>query len=125
MGPKPIKLSEEMVSMAKATQLLECSHCGCEMDEEQSADPRRDDCEDPICDSCWSDEYEFTCCWCGEYEHIDEQHKMLVIFEECGGLTEGVYSIDSGPYWTSNYLNMWFNPEALTYLGNLPRSLMS
>jgi hypothetical protein len=106
-------------------RLLECSHCGCEMDEEQSAAPRRDDCGDPMCDSCWTDKYEFTCCWCGEYEHIDEQHEVLVVFEECGGLTAGIYRINEGPYWTSDFFTMWFNLRALTHLGNLPGALIA
>ena len=104
-------------------KIVECQHCGNNLDFEERDDPRRDDCGDPICDECWSEKYEFNCCWCGEYEHIDEQHKMLVVFESCGGLEPGVYSIDSGPYWTSDYFSMWFNLDCLTRLGNLPRSL--
>jgi hypothetical protein len=114
-----------MVDSGKRRKLLECATCGEELDREQSSDPRRDDSGEAICDSCYSDEHEFNCCWCGEYDSVDVQHRMIVLFEECGRMDRGIYRIDSFPYYTSDYFNMWFNEYAMTRLGDVPKDLQA
>ncbi len=47
-----------------------CEWCGERLDDEEI--------EEKICDLCYHEHYEFTCCWCEEYEHEDYQHVYLV-----------------------------------------------
>lgn len=95
------------------TEVLKCSRCGGETDHLDDGD---------VCCSCWSEENEFECCLCGEYEHVDHQHKLLVIFEECGRTMPGIYKIIASPYWCSNYFDMWFFSDALERIADAPIS---
>jgi len=101
---------------------VECTRCGAELDEEESASPRLDsDVDDgAICDECWREHYCYTCYWCGEYEENTEQDKMLVISEECGGLPAGIYRIKRLPYFISNYFDMWWMTECLEFIRDVP-----
>ncbi len=89
-----------------------CDRCGEALDLEEADNPHRDEDDDgnetgePICDECYHENYEFTCCCCSEYGHVSDQHKMLVVFEEThsmGGpertVAPGIYRIKGRPYY--------------------------
>ena len=94
--------------MATATQeKMACSCCGNALDGEELENPqidRRDD--QPICDECFHEHFEFTCCDCCNYGDVDDQHNMLVVFNSVssmGGPTRevapGIYKIaEDGSY---------------------------
>ncbi len=103
---------------------VECGMCGELLDDEERLNSRLHEDGDLICDRCYTDEYEFTCYYCWEYAPIEDQHKMLVVNEECGGLKRGVYRIIDSPYYTSNYFNMWFNPECFEFVCAVPKDLL-
>lgn len=67
----------------------------------------------PVCDECWHEHFEFECIRCGNYDNNETQHRYLVILEECGGMKPGIYRT-LGSYWCSNYFDMWFNEWALS-----------
>ena len=83
-----------------------CSFCGDALDIEESGNPHTDPNDgEPVCDDCYHEHFEFTCCDCQEYGDVKDQHNLLVVFEEvdsCGGPTRkvapGVYRIKEGPY---------------------------
>jgi hypothetical protein len=108
------------VSPTEESFRQECPQCGAEMNKEEIDNPYRDTDGDLLCDECYHDRYEYTCCMCGNYEHIDNEGDYLVLFEKCGGLVRGVYRIKSRPYYTSNYFDMWWNLEALEKVRGLP-----
>jgi hypothetical protein len=99
---------------------MDCSWCGAQLGGDEIESPYRDTDGDLLCDECYHDNFEFTCCLCENYEHTDHQHDYLVIFEKCGGLARGVYRIKSFPYYTSNYFSMWWNRESLAKVHGLP-----
>src|ERR1700722_18101083 len=96
-----------------STRLKNCTSCGEPFDEEEREGPHYERTDKgknirsrPICDQCFHDEYEFTCCWCKEYGDVEDQHKMLVVFEECANfdnrdarILPGLYRITDGPYY--------------------------
>lgn len=94
----------------------ECTRCGEELDSEERESPRLDVDETAICDQCYHDNFEFTCSRCEGYGDNEDQHRYLVIFEECGGLRPGIYRINRKPYFISNYFDMWWIKESLSRL---------
>lgn len=87
----------------KTKKKVTCAFCGNDLSKEEIESPRLDDDGDSICDECYHEKYEFTCCDCQEYGHIDDQHEMLVVFEavhasEGGDVEPGIYRIIGGPY---------------------------
>ena len=104
-----------------------CPWCSQEFDDEERETPRLSG-DEPICDDCYQDEYEFACCDCQGYDEQEIQHKMLVVFvptsASCGDKVQpGVYSIIGGPYWTTDYFSSWLNAHRLVWLCSLPESL--
>ena len=105
-----------------------CSWCSHELDCEEREFPRTDADEDPICDNCHHQEYEFTCCNCEEYEDDEMQHKLLVVFTATSAshgdeVQPGIYNITGGPYWGTDYFSSWLYVEKLVWLCSLPESL--
>ncbi len=112
-----------MSGTPRQTQLLliapatSCSFCGNAFDEEESQSPSRDPNDgQSVCDRCYSDNFTFDCVRCGSEGDIEDQHRYLIILEECGGLGPGIYRINDRPYFTSNYFNMWWNVRCLSRL---------
>ena len=105
----------------------ECPWCGCDFDDEERESPRMSG-DDPICDQCYQDEYEFTCCRCEDYGEQDIQHELLVVFVATSSsygekVQPGLYTITGGPYWATDYFSSWLNPDKLIWLCSLPESL--
>lgn len=105
--------------MSGTQQTVACDWCGEELTLEEIENPPQD-VKEPICDNCYNEHFEFTCFWCGNYEHEDYQGDLLVIAKECGGLGPGVYRIKKRPYFTSNYFNMWWDTYALEKVRDIP-----
>lgn len=98
----------------------ECSYCGDDIShvwEETNFGPATDPNDgQAVCDDCFHEHFEFNCIRCGNSESDEDQHRYLLILEECGGLQPGIYAVTRRPYFTSNYFDMWWNKGALTYL---------
>ncbi len=106
---------------------LKCTRCGRDLDEEEAADPRRDeDVDDGIlCDECYHEHYEFECCRCGNYDHVKVQHRFLVVFVETNGLfgpvAPGLYRITEFPYYGGPIIgDGWLENHALERAGDIP-----
>lgn len=82
-----------------------CSLCGEEFNEEEVEDPYMEDGE-AICDNCYHDLNAFECCWCGEYDDIENQHNMIVVFDaKAARLNQpGVYRVSGNPYYRHSVL---------------------
>jgi hypothetical protein len=112
-----------------APRAIECRWCGNALSEEEADSPRRDDDNDPICDECWHNEYEFTCCWCQNYENVAHQD-YLVISEPTpamglgpgyGPLNMGVYKIVDSPYFGGPLIGLgYLFANALEFVADLP-----
>lgn len=109
---------------------IKCWYCDEPLDEEKAESPHTTPDGEPVCDECYHDHFEFTCCWCQEYGDAEDQHKLLVVFdaEEAfdadareRGLTAGLYRIAELPYYTSDYLSVWLNDHNLERIGPVPR----
>lgn len=53
-----------------------------------------------ICDECFHDEYEFSCCKCGNHEHTDRQDEIgnLLVVTDPSVAVRGIYLITAHPY---------------------------
>lgn len=86
-----------------------CGWCGSDLTPEELEYPASDfegnAFDEPICDECFHDHFEFTCNRCGNYEYEEFQHYWLVVFETDLGspreapITPGIYEIVSFPYY--------------------------
>lgn len=105
-----------------AQRVVACTSCGdalepCEIDHPRSPD------EPGLCDACYREFYEFTCCWCEGSEDLAYQHILLVVFDAAaaGISLPGVYRIDRMPYYSQPAIGagrLW--EDCLTWLGFLP-----
>jgi hypothetical protein len=114
----------ETTPEAEGTQIIiMCTSCGEELDQAERDAPLGGEHEAALCDECYREFYEFTCCWCEDDDDDDYQHVLLVVFdayEACIALP-GVYRIDAMPYFSQPLIGhgrLWDNQ--LTWLGYLP-----
>jgi hypothetical protein len=100
---------------------VECSYCGDPLDLEESQSPRIDPDDDtPVCDECWHDKFEFTCCRCCEYGDVADQHNLLIVFEDIGKVIPGVYKVIDRPYYTHAMIGSgWLHEWALERIADL------
>jgi hypothetical protein len=95
-----------MTTETETAAAAECSCCGEPLMPEEIEYPQTDTDGDGgnICNECYHEHYEFTCCRCCNYGHVDDQHEMLVVFEEqyahgkLSIIMPGVYRITGSPY---------------------------
>lgn len=98
-----------------------CGWCGEELSEEERENPFHDDAGEPICDECYSDHFEFRCCRCENYEHVDYQDEIgnLLVIQDDEGPEEvrvgtGIYRILKHPYYQVELLGPdWAYRESL------------
>ena len=116
--------------MSKAQKIIatHCTWCSCEFDEEEKENPRADCDNNPICDDCYHNEYEFTCCYCEDSGDNDNQHKMAVVFVPTRAawgddIPVGIYRVRGGPYWGHNYFSSWLYSDKIEYICTLPDEL--
>lgn len=109
------------------TTATKCSSCGEDLGQEEAESPRLDDDDgEPICDDCYHEHYEFTCCCCEEYGHVDDQHKLLVVFEETSDVKPGVYKVIRTPYVTHAMIGEgWLHPGALERIADVNPDMSS
>lgn len=103
------------------TVVTKCFWCDRELDDEEYESPQVCDGE-VTCDECYRRKYCFDCCRCQEYEDNevrDKPGRLLVVFDadEAGLPVSGLYEIVEWPYYTSDMFSMWFNREAIRYVG--------
>jgi len=95
-----------------------CEWCGRRLTDEEIEYPNSKD--ERICDECHHEHYEFTCCWCEEYENKDYEEKYVVLTEPTEGLhselSPGVYEVVKRPYFRGD----WYLESALRRLGDVP-----
>ena len=107
--------------------ICRCWYCGQRLDKDEEEQLYLDKAQhgDLFCYQCYHEKFEFTCCHCQEYDHIDNRPKMLVVFEpEDAGLPAGwkpgVYEILHLPYYADGMIEVFIYKWALAYLGPLP-----
>jgi len=104
-----------------------CEWCGSAFDDPaERDDPRRDANGEPICDQCYEDEFQYRCCWCGEYEEIEHRHKLVVVAEPQGfrpRIYRGIYRIVSLPYYADGMIQGWLFAHALKKICPLPEGI--
>lgn len=106
--------------MAETLTETACTCCGSDLDRDELESPNLDGDGDPICDQCYHDKYEFTCCCCEEYGDVKDQHKMLVVFEKIGGVQPGIYGIVEFPYYTQGLIGSgWLHLSSLKRIGDV------
>ena len=98
---------------------MECSCCGEVLEEDADGDPY-DYGEEELCNDCYHEKYEFTCCACEEYGHVNDQHKFVVVFDREAGVEPGIYRIIDTPYYVDAILYSWLLSRSLTLLASLP-----
>jgi hypothetical protein len=98
-----------------------CSYCGNNLSEDELENPLTDKDGDLMCDECYNDHYEFTCCLCQEHGDVAEQHKMVVVFdEEEAGVPTGVYRVIDPDYYLADLLGSgWLHDWALERIGDV------
>src|SRR5690606_34937634 len=74
------------------------------------------------CDECFRRLFTFHCCKCNDYEHNDNQHRYMVVFdEEEAGIPRGVYRIIDKPYHISAMVGSgWLCNGSLLRVGEVP-----
>ena len=97
--------------------MSKCTRCEELLKGEELESPCHDDDDGKIlCDRCYRERYMFTCYVCENDGHVSQQGRGHLLIandaEECG-MSRGIYKIKECPYYTHNYFNMWFHPEAL------------
>ncbi len=95
-----------------------CEWCEERLTDEEIEYPR--DSIQTICDECYHEHYEFTCCWCQEYDHVDHQHVYLILTEEFDDLQSGIYKIVDFPYFVDGMITGWFIRSSLERICDLP-----
>lgn len=101
-----------------------CTYCGVNLDSEQIQNPRTDKDGDIMCDECYQEHYEFSCCWCQDSDHIDHQHKMLIVDDEKSAkLPRGVYEITTIPYYCDEIITSRLYKWALNRIADVPEDL--
>lgn len=104
-----------------------CNWCGNAFNKEESANPRLDPHKDPICDECYSNEYEEDCSRCGERvekaELDDSPGKIIVVFQEApalGGIvTPGYYKVKEWPIYADGMIEGYLFANALERVADL------
>lgn len=97
---------------------MKCSWCKQDLNDEESQSPRSNKFNEPLCDTCYMDEYMISCDWCEEYYDKSERGaigSLLVAFDGCG-VEPGVYEVTEHPYWYSNYFDTWLEKDAIKKL---------
>lgn len=114
--------------MTKTKRRIKCSWCKQWLSDEERESPRKDpDGKKPCCDECYHEHFEFTCCCCCNYGDNEDQHNMLVVFQECssmGGPSRevfpGVYKVNVGPYHGSCMIGSgWLYSDKLERIADL------
>lgn len=105
----------------------ECEWCGEPLTIEEIEYPPK---EGLICDDCYHDHYEFECCICCNYGHVDHQHDFLVVGGKgvrwCGRgpVHRGIYAVLKGPYFGGPMIGSgYLFREALKKVAKLPPKL--
>lgn len=110
--------------MEVKAKVIKCTWCDQELSDDELEAPYSTEDNEILCDECYYEEYEFTCCWCEEHGLQKNQHKILVIFDENeADMPVGVYEITHFPYYTDDMLSMWLTKWALKKLTDLPEGL--
>lgn len=111
--------------MTECDQKMICSFCDEPLSAEEREAPRMDG-DEPVCDECWSYNFTFDCCACGQEENDNLQHWYLVVTKpvcSLGGadVEPGIYYIKGGPYHGGSILGPGhFYPDQLLRLRDLP-----
>lgn len=106
-----------------------CCNCGEPLTDEEM-DPLREVEGQPICDQCWKDEYQETCCFCGEYEDVSELGDVFVVSESVdasfgGSVQPGIYRVTVYPFWVSNYFSSRMYSENIERITDVPQKFIA
>jgi len=118
----------------------ECGWCGEHLSPEEieypATDFRGDVIDDPICDQCFHEHYEFTCDRCEDYEFEEFSGVWVAVHEKTHGLygpvERGIYEavewpIHGGPFIGEGYLyntSLRKTPAVIDFESNYPCSYL-
>jgi hypothetical protein len=95
----------------------ECPCCDQPFEVDGDGDPYE---TDGLCDDCYHEQCEFTCCACQEYGHVNDQHNFCVVFDKEAGVDPGIYRIIYTPYFWSDILSSGLFLHSLLLIASLP-----
>ena len=97
--------------MLPAVALLECSHCGNQIEE----DYYREKDNEIYCDNCYHEQFEFTCSICENYHDEPEtpQENFIYLHKEQDGYQAGFYNVKRFPVTISDMFSGWICSDAL------------
>lgn len=86
--------------------------------------------EEIYCDQCYHEHFEFTCCMCQNYGHIDDMDNIVVVLEPTDGwhgkMPTGIYKVIEMPYFSCVIAShSWLHDECLERISDLPESIIS
>lgn len=107
-----------------------CGDCGNEMTAEERESPWFSPYDEAVCSNCEYENYHFRCAICDEYETIERQHKILVVFEpdkvfRSEGMAPGFYKIAHLPYYTDAMISAWVHDDSVKLVAPLPEGAKS
>lgn len=112
------------IDQPTAVPLSECTWCGREFDEEELESPSLNHEGEPICDECYTSEFQFDCSECLSSEDNtvkDAIGALMVVYDsESAGVPAGLYRITAHPFYCSDMLSMWFFKDAIERVGDGP-----
>ena len=104
-----------------------CVYCGRPLDDEETADPYRDETGDIMCDECYSEHFEYICPLCHNLVAIDGNQEHIIVTQalaEDQKMVPGIYRITDWPWFTSNYFSMRIHLDALTREADVPAEVV-
>ena len=103
-------------------ELPVCEYCGNRLTDEEIEYPPGAGPEEGelICEDCYHERYEFTCCWCQNYDLDEYQHVFLVLTEKVDDFKPGVYRIVAKPYYADGMIEGFILPHAIERVCAVP-----
>ncbi len=93
------------------------------MNDEETADPYRDESGDILCDECYSEHYEYICPICQDCVAIEGNQEHIIVTQALADdqrMESGVYRIAARPWFSSDYFSMRVRQEAVVLEDALP-----
>ena len=106
---------------------MECTYCGKELDDEEAANPEKDEDGDVMCDQCYDEKHRDYCDRCGEKvektELGSEPGNLIAVWAEAPGnpedLTPGYYRVKEWPFYADGMIEGYMISSRLERVADL------